>query len=450
MVRRIMLLVAILLLGGCRGTEAEPVASGEGLAGLLPVDPGLNVVVVSFDALRTDYLGAYGHGGGVSPEIDAFARDALVFDRAYSAAQSTPTSFAASFTGLYPFKVFLKWRLADGPTLAGAFAEGGWRTAGFFNNRQLDPERNFGQGFETFTVDYQPDEESFLDRAIAWVDQVRDDRFFLWVHFISPHAPYRARETSARFYTPDYQGRFAEGSGPPGDLDTVEDPDELARFKELYTGEVHFADHLFGTVWRALADRDLTGRTLVVLTADHGEGLMDHGVLFHQQVFEEVVRIPLIIRHPGARRGLRSDVLAANVDFFPTLAAIAGLPVPAGLDGWDFRTQDTAARPLLLTAMTHMDWRSMGMLWGDHKLIANCVTPSRTEWELYDLTNDPREQLDLYGTAPVLEDSLRAIIDALTNGGPCGAIRTASRGKSPTAGMSDEKIEQLRSLGYVR
>jgi arylsulfatase A-like enzyme len=450
MILRILLLVPVLMFGGCRGSGAEPPADAEGLAALLPADPDLSVVVVSFDALRVDHLGAYGDARGASPVIDAFAGDALVFDRAYSAAQSTPTSFAASFTGRYPFKVFLKWRLADGPTLAAAFAAGGWRTGGFFNNRQLDPGRNFGQGFEVFVVDDRPDEETFLERAVAWLDEVGDDRFFLWIHFISPHAPYRTREMSARFYTPDYRGRFAAGSGPVAELDSIADPGELARFKELYTGEVHYADHLFGMVREALAARGLTDRTLVALTADHGEGLMDHGVLFHQQVYEEVVRIPLIIRHPGGRRGVRTDVRTANVDFFPTLAGIAGLPVPADLDGWDVRTTDPARRPLLLTAMTHMDWRAMGMIWGDHKLIANCQRPSRPVWELYDLATDPREERDLYGTIPVLEDSLRAIIDALTNGGPCGAIRTASRGKSPTAGMSPEKIEQLRSLGYVR
>jgi len=445
-------LLVITTLGGCDepGAGLDSAPSDSGIGARLPVDKDLNVIVVSFDALRPEYLGVYGNPLAVSPRLDTFAEQALVFDNAYSAAQSTPTSFAAAFTGQYPFKVFLKWKLADVPTLAETFAGAGFRTGGFFNNRQLDPERNFGQGFETFHVDYVPDDETFLGEPLAWVRENKDDRFFIWIHFISPHAPYQVRDMSQAFYDTTHAGRFAEGSGPIDEIGEVDTAEDLARFKDLYTGEVHFADHLFGIIWDSLEEMDLVDRSLVMVTADHGEGLMDHEVLFHQQVYEEVIRIPLLIRHPGFPHGGRSDLRVSNIDFFPTLAAVAGLDDPREIDGRNLRSGNQGPRPLLSTAMTIGEWRAMGLWWGDHKLIANCSKPSRPVMELYDLAVDPGELNNLYGTRPVLADSLRAIMDVMTNGGPCGAIKLAVRGRSATEGMSPEKIAQLTSRGYVR
>ena len=215
------------------------------IAASLPVDSNLNIIVISFDALRVDALGAYGNPSPVSPNMDAFAAQSLVFENAYSAAQSTPTSFAAAFTGKYPFEVFLGWTLADSVTLAGTLSEAGYLTAGFFNNRQLDPERKFDQGFDTYQVAFEPDEEKFMEMPLEWLRANRDDRFFLWVHFISPHAPYEYREMATGFYTPDYKGPFADGSGPVADLDNDVTPAELSRLKELYAGEVFYADFLF-------------------------------------------------------------------------------------------------------------------------------------------------------------------------------------------------------------
>jgi arylsulfatase A-like enzyme len=452
----VVLLGLLFVLTGCQESQPEASATAEaepaplGLDDRLPVDPNLNVIIISFDALRTDALGVYGNDLPVSPNLDAFAEQAVVFDRFYSAAQSTPTSFAASFTGQYPFKVFLKWNLAQVPTLAEKFTAAGYRTAGFFNNRQLDPDRNFGQGFETYEVDYQPHEIAFLEKPLQWVETVKDEQFFLWIHFISPHAPYKKRQISDAFYSPGYYGRFANGSGAINKIGNIHVPEDLVRFKELYTGEVHYADHLFGTVMEALEKNGLVDRSLMVVTADHGEGLMQHGALFHNQVYDEVVRVPLIIRHPAMPVGARSNVRACNIDLFPTLAGMMGLEAPTGIDGIDFRPDDLAPRPLLMTAMTNVDWRSMGMIWGDHKFIINCIKGGGDRRELYDLVTDPHEVTNLYKSQPVLADSLVEIMEAMTNVGPCKAIREASSGRSPTENMSARKIQQLRSLGYVR
>ena len=118
----------------------------------LPDAPEMNVIVISFDALRAESLGAYGYQRPTSPNIDRFAEGALVFDNVQNAANSTPTSFASFWTGKLPHRVFRGWRLEDADTLAEAFAEEGYRTAAFLNNAQLVPERNFDQGFDEYRV----------------------------------------------------------------------------------------------------------------------------------------------------------------------------------------------------------------------------------------------------------------------------------------------------------
>jgi len=420
------------------------------IARSLPVDSNLNIIVISFDALRVDALGAYGNPSPVSPHMDAFAAQSLLFENAYSAAQSTPTSFAAAFTGKYPFEVFLGWTLADSVTLAGTLRESGYLTAGFFNNRQLDPERKFDQGFDTYQVAFEPDEEKFLEEPLGWLRANKDERIFLWVHFISPHAPYEYREMAAQFYTPDFQGPFADGSGPIADLGNNVTQVELNRLKELYAGEVFYADYLFKRMMDSLGEMGLLEKSLVVLTADHGEELLDHGVLFHNQVYEEIIRVPLIIHHPALEQGHRIAAPVINLDLFPTLTAVVGVDHPDDLDGVNLLGPVTEPRILISTAMTTGEYRSMSMRLGDYKLIVNCPRQNVEARELYNLASDPEEREDLAQTRAAMTDSLAAILKEITIYDPCRTISAANRGSSPTRNLSKKKIQQLKSLGYVR
>jgi arylsulfatase A-like enzyme len=385
-----------------------------------------------------------------APAGDDEIAGSLVFDQAYSAAQSTPTSFAAAFTGKYPFEVFLGWALADSVTLAGTLREAGYTTAGFFNNRQLDPERKFDQGFDTYEVVYEPDEEKFVQRPLRWLEANRSRPVFMWVHFISPHAPYDYRDMASRFYSPDYEGIFEDGSGPVDELSNDVTGEELDRLKELYAGEVFYADFLFGRMMDSLREMGLLENSLVVLTADHGEELMDHGVLFHDQVYEEIIRIPLIIHHPAMDGGRRTDVPVSNLDFFPTLTALVGVEAPTDLNGMNLLGSSARVWPLVSTSMTNAKHRSMSLRSDRFKLIAKCRSQNKESFELYDLVMDPGELNDLAATHPVEVDSLAAVLKEITALGPCRAISSAGRGASPTRKLSEKKIKQLKSLGYVR
>ncbi|MDX1626422.1 MAG: sulfatase [Wenzhouxiangellaceae bacterium] len=448
MLRSILLALAVLVLAsGCRDTPPEMTPAHPALAAALDaVDEDTNILVVSFDALRADALGVYGSDRGASPNIDRWASDAFVFERFYAAAQATPTSFAGAFTGQYPFRVFRGWRLADVDTLAEAMQRTGRRTFAVLNNVQLVSERNFQQGFDAYEVLRSAPEAEVVSRTAAMLDAGDEEPFFGWVHFISPHSPYTPREMARDFYTPGYEGPYEKGTGPDPHPETEAD---ARRLRELYDGEVFFADMLFGRVMDLLDERGLSGDTLVVLTADHGDQFGEKGGYQHKVVYEMVVRIPFLMRPPG---GLADQVRVSrpqvNTDLLPTLAAATGQRAET-VDGVDMAGPVTAQRLIVITAMTNRDHRSMAALQDDDKLVVTCPPPEFSE-ELYDLSVDPHERHDRILDDPDRAGELFDGLTALIGGDPCDVIRDATAGAEITDNLDEETIEKLRSLGYIQ
>ena len=193
------------------------------LRSALPVDPTLNVIVVSFDALRADALGTYGYSRGTSPIIDEFAEESVVFESAYTAAPVSPTSFAAAFTGMLPWRVFRGWSLGYGETLALQFSRAGYATGAFINNVHLSPERHFDTGFDTYDFHENDPDEDILENALSWLGEHTDERLFAWVHFLSPHAPYDYRDFAAHLYDGSYEGEFSKTTRGLFDADAPEE-----------------------------------------------------------------------------------------------------------------------------------------------------------------------------------------------------------------------------------
>ncbi len=433
-----------IVLAGCRpGAETTPSEIDE-LQQSLPRQAGLNVIVVSFDALRADVLGLYGSPRETSPNLDAFARESVVFDRAYSVAPVTPTSFAAAFTGLLPHRVFHAWNLKYEDTLARRFAAGGYRTAAFINNVQLTTERHFDTGFDLYQMHRSGPDEKVLDSALAWLRENRQERFFAWIHFLSPHAPYDHREEASHLYDPSYEGEFERTSG---NRFAPDDPREIARLKSLYEGEVFHGDALFGRLRSALEEIGLLARSVVVVTSDHGEEFYEHGGFQHDRLTEEHVRVPLLIYHPAVRSALRSQVFTSNVDLFPTLLSLAGIEVDVALDGRDLTRLRTPPEAIAGVSMTGGKDRWLSLRKGSYKLIQTCM-PERDQ-ALYDLTADPAELRDLHPERPEVTRGLHRELEVVMGGPSCSVMQAAVAGKSPTVGLSPENIEALKALGYL-
>ncbi len=436
--------IAVSLLVGCRPEAGRTLSELERLQQSLPPQPGLNVIVVSYDALRADALGVYGSPRATSPHLDAFAGESVVFDRAYTVAPVTPTSFAAAFTGLLPHRVFHAWNLSYDDTLARRFSAGGYRTAAFVNNIQLTAERNFDAGFDLYELYRSRPDEEVLEGAVAWLREHREARIFAWIHFLSPHSPYDYREAASHLYDESYEGRFERTTG--GKFET-DDPREIARLKSLYEGEAFYGDALFGRLRSALEETGLIDSSVVVVTSDHGEEFYEHGGFQHDRLTEEHVRVPLLVYHPAVRSPLRSQVLTSNVDLFPTLLSLAGLEADLILDGRDLTRIRTPPEWIAGVSMTGGKNRWLSFRRGPLKLIQTCM-PERAQ-VLYDLTADPAELRDLHPERPEVTRDLHRELEVVMGGPPCAEMLAAVRGTSPTVGLSPENVEALKALGYL-
>lgn len=450
-------MLAIVLLplgGGCRPSGED--RTRPGLAEDLPVTPAMNVLFVTFDALRADRLAAYGGDESVTPEMNVFSEQAIVFENAYTAGQATPSSFASSFTGQYPFRVFHEWYLRDTQTLAEVFRSGGYRTWGFFNNQHLGHERNYDQGFDEFTVTVDQNDQQALEGIREFLARQHDEPFLAWVHFINPHSAYEYRESSSDFYDPDYKGPYEKSSGARVQTYNLDDipPRDIDRIRQLYDGEVHFADSRFGQVMQALEQSGLSDKTIVILSADHGESMGEKSFIGHHKLYEPVIRVPLVIRHPHGATGKRIARPVMNIDLLPTLAETAGIGyVPEILDGWNLRDQLPSNRPMLFTQMTNPGQYSMAMRRGKHKFLLWCVEKYQPAEEFYDLESDPGETTNVISDPEHAEtaDRMFEAWKQLTGGmHPCTAIENAVNGAGIDSHMDDAAIEKLKSLGYIQ
>lgn len=442
---KILLFSSVLFLTACQDRA-------EGLGGYFESprpseNTKYNVLVISFDTLRADALGVYGYKRPTSPNIDAFAAKSLLFERAYSTAQATPTSFASAWTGMLPFRVFRGWKLTDHETLAQVFMDAGYKTAGFTNNQQLLVERGFATGFQNYKLlkpSDDDDDDQLLATTIDWLENNHSSKFFAWFHFLSPHAPYSHRQMASEFYDSSYTGRF-EKRVPV--VFEIENDAELKRARNLYDGEIFYADNIFQTLLDRLEGLGIAEKTIIVLTSDHGEEFMDHGGIQHDSVYDEIIRIPLIIYHPAINKGTRTDLLFSNVDFYQTLPALADLETTKLTDGINLLEAVPVNRAVIATSMTGKK-HQYALLQEQDKYHLDC-RPKFAE-RLFNMATDPNEKNDIALDQPDKVAHLYETLELFTGGDPCKVLHAAIAGKTIESDLLPEQIENLRALGYIQ
>ncbi|HXU46334.1 MAG TPA: sulfatase [Thermoanaerobaculia bacterium] len=289
-----------------------------------------NLIFVIIDTLRSDHLSAYGYARKTSPELDRFARGALLFRNAFSAATWTLPSTASLMTGLYPDQHGVL-QLPDvlpptAVTLAERLRALGYRTAAFTDGGFVDPEWGFAQGFDRYDSTRGPAWEPKDVRKVAgpasrWISSVRTAPYFLFVHTYEVHQPYLNSEGLANAYLPEGVSRQGCAIEFPSRLP----PREVARLVALYDGEIRRADRYLAEVWRAIATSPGAPRTAILVTSDHGEEFQEHGNLDHGlgKVFDENVRVPLILKLPEGKTGT-IETPASGIDVLPTFLDLAG------------------------------------------------------------------------------------------------------------------------------
>jgi arylsulfatase A-like enzyme len=321
---------------------ALPGAAREGATGVH------GIVLVTIDTLRADHVGAYG-APFATPTLDRLAEEGVLVEQAVTPTPSTGPAHASLMTGLHPWNhgtlrnaVPLDPRI---PTLADRLRQRGYATAAVVSSYILSRRFGFHQGFDHFEFDpnqefqwaarggrsfYATRADHTSDAAMQWITDHGEKPFFLWVHYFDPHSPYDPPPGYA--VSPSVEVRL-EGKRIP---ESVNGPETLKRLIRAYRSEVLYTDAQLGRLVERLRILGLLDRTALVVTADHGEGLGDHGVLEHGvSLFDELVRVPLIVRAPGVPPGRRLPGPAQLEDLVPTLLALAGAEPPAELDGID-------------------------------------------------------------------------------------------------------------------
>ena len=399
-----------------------------GLWPYMRVPPRLNVVVLTLDTTRADRLSPYGFADISLPHLERLAREGVLFEQASTTVPLTLPAHASLFTGLLPPEHGVRDnadpRMADSKTtLAETLSAAGFRTGAFVGSIVLDPERGLKQGFDVYKgvlrgprdtpQGRQRRADAVMDDAIEWLGTVGESQFFLWAHLYDPHRPYEPPEPYASTY----------GHNP-------------------YLGEIAFADAQIGRLLQELERRSVLDRTIVVVLADHGESLGDHGERDHGVfVYESVIRVPLIIRAPKVAPA-RVDGVVRVIDVMPTVLAMLRVPAPPSqgvnlIELMTGRTDD-----LKLTAYSEsmyperLGWSSLRAVRDGRFKYIEAPRP-----ELYDLLDDPFEQSNIYESRRATAASMKASIRQFSH--------SASGTPDRAVAVSPELQTQLQALGYV-
>lgn len=430
-----------------------------------------NVILVLVDALRADHLGSYGYARDTSPALDAFAREAVLFEEAITQSTFTKSSIASLFTGRAPYEHGVYWGdrrdraglltsdvlLERETTLAEALRSRGYLTAAWVQNTHLRSYMGFAQGFLDYR-DQQGNAERINRRFLGWLrGPARLHELFAYLHYIDLHDPYLPE--------PPYDRLFGEGSDFYEGIDLAEwgaflegvrqgridlSPADVEELEALYDGQIRYLDDRIGRLFEELKALDLYDRSLIVVTSDHGDAFLEHGFISHSAVpYEELIRVPLLVKLPGGRHGGRRVGRQVRlIDVFPTVLDLLEIPGSRRVSGCSLvpwiegspeaaAENDSCAVAVIEIAEEEGEAPTLALRAGGFKYIRGPAGE-----ELYDLGSDQEEAHDLAATAaPEPLETFRRLA------GEIEALRSRSRVGSVV--LDETTVRELKALGYV-
>ena len=437
-----------------------------------------DVLLLVIDTLRADHLGCYGYERPTSPVIDQIAESGALFSNNSSQAPWTLPSMSSMMTSRY-FTAHRDFPDETVPTLVESFKEAGYHTVGIVGNPLLESEHGFGRGFDEYSIlagDLPALTEQILVPLDLALEQEERKPIFLYVHAFDPHAPYTAHpefdevlplDGAPEILPGGWQQELLAAYGPippEEDADWSTALEKIDRERALYDQEVRYADEHTGDLLELLAARGLSDSLLIALVSDHGEGLWEHlspapkerlkafapkNLFFGghgHNLSEQALRTPFVLAGPGVLAGLQLDAPVENIDLFPTLLSLCGLPRPGDLHGIDLTVlfsgsqQPTAWRKETYAYIRH------AVSLRDEEAQLKIVVP--TEFgvgkefpaaTLHHLSDDPLERTDLSSALPEEFARLNARLEAYLGRYPTTTERVGDRVSQ----------EQLNALGYA-
>lgn len=434
-------------------------------------EPAFNVLFLMIDTLRADHLGCYGYAQPTSPFIDELAAESVLFESAISAASQTVPSVLSIWTELYPtqhgnqyfvatnsFRQNVKDMAPKVPggveLMAERFRANGFKTGAVVTNPWLRPRYGFARGFDVYhhlvsekkrdgdrgSTSTPAGSAAVNEDALSLLRQWKNERFFLYVHYMDVHAPYEPPEPYRTRFVGNKVGRKFYLNGPLPQA-SAQDVDYT---RSLYDAEIRALDDALRSLLAEISALGLDSSTVVVLTADHGDEFHEHGGMGHgTTLYRELTHVPLIIRLPGrGRRGKRVGTAVSLVDLGPTLADLTGTPSPAGegLSLAGLIEGDGNGADLRDRVIFSEIGRQRSAQRGDHKLIRRLDPPAE---EAYDLVEDPLEQRPLQHETDWRVDLDRDLSRFAVQMKPVAVDEPEEKLDSVTA-------ERLRALGYTQ
>ena len=450
------------------------------LADLRAAVAGANVVIVVIDAARADHVGCYGYPRDTTPELDRLARESVVFEQHFCPYPATTPSTASLLTSLYPDTHGVLGALGTDAleyqgmdpailTLEKSLRSAGYHTFMLTANEAASPAVGVGEDFDEVFRQRQVgpgrrdrgDSTRHLVRELAHaLSEHQNPHFFAYLHFLPPHSPYDApgalkslfsgKQPPISFQTPAFLPQATEEyrAGPP--------PADRAEWINLYDANLRWADQAVGEVRGVLEKAGLLEDTLLIVTADHGEALAEHGYVWHENVpYDEALHIPLLIRFPGGRLIRRSGALTQTVDVMPTILELLGMDTPTDA------LQGRSLAPLLTGGKTAVREYAFAQTYGPYY----CRVARDKDWvllqyrdgpsALYHIAVDPRQTRNMIASHPDRADGLgdalrkfeqqQAAFAAQTTKGKQAGTTTAPRRK-----LSEDTRRELRALGYLK
>jgi len=392
-----------------------------------------NIVLISIDTCRADYLSCYGFGRKTTPNIDAIANESIVFENVISPVPITLPAHGSMLTGTIPpyhgVHDNLDYRLGDSNvTLAEILKEHGFTTGAIISAFVLDSQFGINQGFDTFNDHFEEKHMAgtISERkgheatrfALEWLDQHKNEKLFLFLHYYDPHTGYDPPEPFASIFADD-----------------------------LYAGEIAYTDYCIAQVIRKLKDLRLFDSSLIIITSDHGEMLGEHGEEEHGYfIYQSAIKVPLIFKLPGWRKSKSIKDVVGLIDIVPTVSSLLGIQPPPQVQGRDlspyFRQTQLSGgdRYLYCESLYPTKYNAnslLGVVTDRWKYIQT------TRPELYDLAQDRQESNNLMKQqlqhGRILLDRLRQILE-----------QTVREDESDSKVILDEESrKRLESLGYV-
>lgn len=446
--------------------------------------PPKNLLIIVIDTLRADHLGCYGYSRNTSPFIDQLSTKGVLFENAIAQRPITSASIASLFTGLYVHEHGVTECWTELPsehvTLAESYLKHGYMTQSIVKNPNVHSTFNFSQGFMDSILTFR----KIPEKAGKWLEQNGEKPFFLYLHFMSPHIPYKPSKEFDVF-TPDLKNSPIIDYSDIFEQALLKNHNELDYYISKYDGEVFRSDYLVSKVIKKLEQLDLLKNTLIILTADHGEALGDHGYYFNHGTFpyDACARVPLIIYYEnGHFPAKRIQQTVELIDIYPTVHELMDIPynknkisgksflpllmgkkqqhkkafIEAGKVILDDKTYSTfyAIRddrwkliysPWLPDTHQFFSFDFMANLYRKIKLVFSAsLFPQRDKYELYDLKEDPQETKNIYQPDSqiallLIEELNKKISDVTKKFVPHVAKDT----------LDQDTKNSLKSLGYL-